>query len=308
MTFYQFPGNFRVGVLSESQALPPDPKPAAVAPKDMLFVLLNGYQRFRIDGRIFELRAEGGQADALLLRVERLAELLYLERRGAPLVKMAISTDPDWLDGAGLAIEPPEETHLPLPPVAARLSGHLTARHWRPDAALRDRCHDIVHAAAGSAAQDSPSLLLMARGIEIYRRALVASAALTGPAPETRRQQGRLRDLEAEVARHLDDATFSPELLARACGMSLRSLQRLCREMLDCSPRDFIRARRMQAARAALEQGGASVTQAAWIAGYSSPANFSTAFKRAFGITPGHLRRAEPAAKALPPLHAGPLH
>ncbi len=308
MTFYQFPGNFRVGVLNESQALPPDPRPAAVDPKDMLFVLLNGYQRFRIDGRIFELRAEGGQADALLLRVERRAELQYLERRGTPLVKMAISTDPDWLDGAGLAVDPPEETHLPLPPVAARLSGHLSARHWRPDIALRDRCQDVVTSAATTGTQDSPSLLLMARGIEIYRRALVSSAALNRAAPETRRQQGRLRDLEAEVARHLDDAGFSPDLLARACGMSLRSLQRLCREMLDCSPRDFIRARRMQAARSALEQGGASVTQAAWIAGYSSAANFGTAFKRAFGVTPGHLRRADAGAPALPPPPAAPLH
>lgn len=308
MTFYQFPGNFRVGVLSESQALPPDPQPAAVEPKDMLFVLLNGYQRFRIDGRIFELQAQDGRADALLLRVERPAELQYLERRGAPLVKMAISTDPDWLDHAGLAVEPAEQHPQPLPPFTARLSGHLAARHWRPDAALRDRCRDIVASAAGAGQQESPSLMIMARGIEIYRRALVASAALNRPAPEILRQQARLRDLETAVARHLEDAGFSPDLLARSCGMSLRSLQRLCREMLDCSPRDFIRARRMQAARNALESGAASVTQAAWIAGYSSAANFGTAFKRAFGITPGHLRRAEGGSPALPPPAPGPLH
>ncbi|CPN19074.1 transcriptional regulator [Bordetella pertussis] len=33
-----------------------------------------------------------------------------------------------------------------------------------------------------------------------------------------------------------------------------------------------------------------SVAQAACLAGYTSAANFATAFRRAFGVTPGQLR------------------
>jgi AraC-like DNA-binding protein len=43
-------------------------------------------------------------------------------------------------------------------------------------------------------------------------------------------------------------------------------------------------------ARQALEQEGRSVGEAADIAGYTSAANFATAFKRHFGITPRQCR------------------
>ncbi|CFO34701.1 transcriptional regulator [Bordetella pertussis] len=39
-----------------------------------------------------------------------------------------------------------------------------------------------------------------------------------------------------------------------------------------------------------LECDGLSVAQAACLAGYTSAANFATAFRRAFGVTPGQLR------------------
>ena len=39
-------------------------------------------------------------------------------------------------------------------------------------------------------------------------------------------------------------------------------------------------------ARDAMERDGISVAEAAYDAGYSSPANFSTAFKRMFGLSP----------------------
>ena len=53
---------------------------------------------------------------------------------------------------------------------------------------------------------------------------------------------------------------------------------------------EYQRGRRLQLAREALEREGASVNEAAWRAGYNSPANFATAFKRHFGITPRQVR------------------
>ncbi|WP_092496768.1 helix-turn-helix domain-containing protein [Faunimonas pinastri] len=40
----------------------------------------------------------------------------------------------------------------------------------------------------------------------------------------------------------------------------------------------------------AIERNGVSIAEAAFLAGYSSPANFSTAFRKAFGLSPGASR------------------
>jgi AraC-like DNA-binding protein len=51
-----------------------------------------------------------------------------------------------------------------------------------------------------------------------------------------------------------------------------------------------MRETRLQAARDAMDKDGLTIGQAAFLAGYSSPANFSTAFKRVFGISPSEAR------------------
>jgi AraC-like DNA-binding protein len=54
---------------------------------------------------------------------------------------------------------------------------------------------------------------------------------------------------------------------------------------------EFIRHRRLEQARSALERDAVSVKQAAFLAGYSSAANFSTAYRKHFGCTPRQSRR-----------------
>jgi AraC-like DNA-binding protein len=49
---------------------------------------------------------------------------------------------------------------------------------------------------------------------------------------------------------------------------------------------DYLRRARLLRARQALEREGRSIIEAAAIAGYTSPANFATAYRRRFGITP----------------------
>jgi AraC-like DNA-binding protein len=53
----------------------------------------------------------------------------------------------------------------------------------------------------------------------------------------------------------------------------------------------YIRTQRLEQARLALESGDVSIAQAAYVAGYTSAANFSTAFKRRFGFTPKQSRQ-----------------
>lgn len=54
---------------------------------------------------------------------------------------------------------------------------------------------------------------------------------------------------------------------------------------------EHLRYMRLERARLALERGDVPIAEAAFLAGYASPANFATAFKRRFGLTPTDARR-----------------
>ena len=77
------------------------------------------------------------------------------------------------------------------------------------------------------------------------------------------------------------------DLAARLQGPGLRVLSGNTRLSGDALSG---REQRLARAWAALEQTGCSVAEVAHGAGYSSAANFSTAFKRRFGISPKLVR------------------
>ncbi|WP_425487890.1 helix-turn-helix transcriptional regulator [Microvirga lupini] len=72
--------------------------------------------------------------------------------------------------------------------------------------------------------------------------------------------------------------------------MSTSSLQRHFRAAFGMTVFEFIRNEKLNEAWRLLMQEGISVGEAAYRAGYSSAANFTTAFKRRFGVLPKHLR------------------
>lgn len=78
--------------------------------------------------------------------------------------------------------------------------------------------------------------------------------------------------------------------IAHQVNMSESTLQRHFRQTFNMSVFEYLRRNRLQRAKVALQKDGIGIAQAAHIAGYNSPANFSTAFRRAFGITPGQLK------------------
>lgn len=68
--------------------------------------------------------------------------------------------------------------------------------------------------------------------------------------------------------------------------MSVGSMQSAFKTVYGRTVADFCRELRLLRARDAMERDGISVAEAAYDAGYSNPANFSTAFKRMFGLSP----------------------
>jgi AraC-like DNA-binding protein len=105
----------------------------------------------------------------------------------------------------------------------------------------------------------------------------------------TDRERARLRIVQEYLMQEHEEITL--EAVARHAGMSESAIQRLFRAAHGMSVFEYARAQRLEQARQQLEQCKVSVTEAAFMAGYSSPANFATAFKRQYGVSPREVRR-----------------
>lgn len=112
----------------------------------------------------------------------------------------------------------------------------------------------------------------------------------------------RLRDGERERIRQarnilVSDLENPPSLeqLAARVGLNSTKLKRGFRHLFGTSVFDYFRHYRLEAARRFLEKDEMSVTEAAMTVGYSNIGHFCAAFKKQFGVNPGHwLRKVFP--------------
>jgi AraC family transcriptional regulator len=79
--------------------------------------------------------------------------------------------------------------------------------------------------------------------------------------------------------------------LARACGFSERHFLKLFREQKKCSVAQYIKSVQISKAKTYLLDTDLPLKEIAFRLGFSSPANFSSAFRVATGITPGQMRK-----------------
>ncbi|WP_409331900.1 helix-turn-helix domain-containing protein [Trujillonella humicola] len=100
------------------------------------------------------------------------------------------------------------------------------------------------------------------------------------------------RRVTAHVDAHLGDPGLTPEALAAAVWVSVRSLYGVFAAR-GLTPAGYVRRRRLEAARRELQRRGTAVTVAEvahrW--GFREQATFSRGFRAAFGSTPDQVRR-----------------
>lgn len=114
---------------------------------------------------------------------------------------------------------------------------------------------------------------------------------------------GAAADLEAgersrlwEAAERLEaDLSNPPSLsqLAHAVGLSASRLSTSFKRLHGMSITAWVRQRRLERARTQIVSSSEAIKMIAWRAGYRHVANFTTAFRRAFGVTPAALRREQ---------------
>lgn len=180
-----------------------------------------------------------------------------------------------WFDTAGLARD--------------NFGEHLEIRQWQPS----PRAVAITEQLIRPASFDGPmhQLYQESRALELIAEAF----ALTGcvdqkPAPGL--PPAAYRRI-CQLQRLLDSGeadTLDMSAIAQHLGCNTNTLQQQFRQVFGNTIFEYLRRSRLERAAIALQRDGVSVARAAEIAGYSSQANFSTAFRRHFGQPPKHFR------------------
>lgn len=85
---------------------------------------------------------------------------------------------------------------------------------------------------------------------------------------------------------------ISVETLAQLVNISTRQLERLFRRHLDQSPVRYYLQIRLDRAHALLHQTDMSILEVALACGFVSNSHFSKNYRKTFGVSPNHLRRA----------------
>ena len=262
---------------------------ACVGPGLKIVILLAGESDVSIDGRRLFLAVDPARRRARGLVLATTESCVYERRwqRGRYERKIVVHLTTEWLRDLGL-LQPSQ------PPLLRQfLQTHLAVRHWEPSVRAVALAEQLAIAPDTLTGVDA--LRLASRATELACEAVAGmlepvDAGFETASPRlTPRGQQRLLQVRDLLASQQADA-LSVADIARQHGMAISTLQRQFRALFGCTMEDFRRDARLDRAYKALEQRGVSVAAAALAAGYSSPANFATAFRRRFGLSPSGIR------------------
>ncbi|OMO28582.1 AraC family transcriptional regulator [Vibrio lentus] len=103
--------------------------------------------------------------------------------------------------------------------------------------------------------------------------------------PSSKGFDAKIEDIISYIETNLEQP-LSLESIASKFSMSISNLQRRFKQSYNLTINGYIRYRRLDIARQHLERGLVSITEAAYEAGYQHPSNFTSAFKKTFGVPP----------------------
>ncbi|AHD11552.1 helix-turn-helix domain-containing protein [Phaeobacter gallaeciensis] len=245
-------------------------KPGAV-----LHCFLEGSTEAALAGKPMNLGRR--QGDPVKLVLTSIGESQRFTRRSRPneyVRKISIQMSHDWLDQNGLAL--PEKPK----------GGSIHRIEW---VANIDEIRTLEQLAL-TPGFSTPVARLQAEAMSLglVARCFEDFSEQPGAADLTAREQAQMRRIEEFACQ--PGPLPSLQQLAAEGGLSQSGLRRLIQATHGRSPLAHVRQLRLGLAREALEESRVSVEQAAALAGYGSAANFSTAFRRAFGTAPSKVR------------------
>lgn len=214
-------------------------------------------------------------------------EIFYRHvHKGDRITKFNISILPEWLSDSGIFTDD-GACHI-----AAFCREHLACSTWVPSA-------KAIELAKAAMRMEETDPYLRRLHVESCTLPIIAEAFRQlenrpGPTdmlkPLSRREKQKLTRVEALIA-DTTGSIPSVEEMASVAGVSINSLQRLFHIAHGMTVSHYIRMRKLKAAQNAMVDDGLTIAEAAYLAGYRSAANFSTAFKRQFGYPPSAVSK-----------------
>lgn len=102
-----------------------------------------------------------------------------------------------------------------------------------------------------------------------------------------------LERLMMVINNNLSNTELNIDQIADNVGISRAHLFRKMKELTGQTPHDFIRSLRLKRAAQLLSQGDMSVIEVVYACGFGSAANFSTVFKKTYGVSPRKYMEAK---------------
>ena len=257
-----------------------------------LLLMLEGSYDATVEGTPVKFSARRGPVGRLI-SVTRPTTLLRSSARGRYVRKVTLRVPLAWFeDRSG---DDPASTLSRELEAFLRLQSAI--REWEPSTGAVRSAEDLLARGAEGGvmtciASERDMLTILADALSTFRTADQRAV----PRHLRSRDIVRAQTARELILRSLDDGLHLPDI-AEQTGMSVSTLQRVFRDCYGQTVMEFARVRRLEMARDLLDRDGLSVGDVAQRVGYSSPANFATAFHREFGYPPSQVKeRARRAA------------
>lgn len=100
-----------------------------------------------------------------------------------------------------------------------------------------------------------------------------------------------LRKIDELIMQHLKDPAFSSRQIEEALFLSRSTLIRKVRALLDTTPNDYLKSKRLSVAAQLLAQNKSRVSEVCFAVGFNSPSYFAKCFREQFGMSPAEYQK-----------------
>jgi len=107
-----------------------------------------------------------------------------------------------------------------------------------------------------------------------------------------------LKRLDEIISENIGDPTFSNTQIEQTLFVSHSSLNRKMRQLLNTTPNDYIRKKRLALAAQMLKRGGSRVSEICYAVGFNSPSYFAKCFREEFGVLPAEYGKGKNVASS----------
>jgi AraC-like DNA-binding protein len=248
-----------------------------ITPRLTLCVLLEGELEFTLAGQHQHVHTRHGQgSQVFVIATDQEQQLTRHIRKGHQVRKVNVTVMKTWLER--------EATHSAVIRDILHHHFHNTTQcvHWQATPLIVGFANRILNPSPATATLRD--LQVQYHAIELLNAVL---QQLTLHSPQSYEQA--LGRAQAYIESQLHTA-LNLNQVAKHAGLSVSTLQRQFKSHYQQTVVQYIRRRKLEVARDSLARKDKSIGEVAFLAGYHHVSNFATAYKKAFGETPGEQR------------------